>query len=138
MSKAGSYKYMKEVVERDIPQPLTQYGLSIARVSSNLGHCQHKIVLSSGEEVTVSLPNHFRRKIWIKRGDFVLVSESEKVKGEYELSHVLNSGNIKDLKKGGEWPEMFNDESEKIDSFADSEEENDKIFVNPNRYCEED
>lgn len=56
----------------------------------------------------------------MKLGDFVLVEpieEGDKVKAE--ISHVLLKTHIKQLKKDGKWPKIFDEEEEENKSIID-------------------
>lgn len=50
------------------------------------------------------MPTKFRRNVWIKRGDFVIVqpiTEGEKVKAE--IVHILYADQIKYIKGQDKW-----------------------------------
>lgn len=54
------------------------------------------------------MPTKFRRNIWIKRGDYLLVDpivEGCKVKGE--ICKILTPDHIIEFSKAGVWPESF-------------------------------
>lgn len=82
MSKTTKRKHVaKEVEDLSIPTK----SQSIVKVIESRGNNLHEIVNSNGEQYLVSMPVKFRRHIWIKRGDFVLVepiAEGDKVKAE--------------------------------------------------------
>jgi len=100
----------------------------------------------------VSMPTKFRKNVWIKRGDYVVVEpilEGDKVKAE--IVQILYKEQIKYIKEQRLWPKEFSDDREnesksfeqKIDSNKrvdnnelDSDEESDDesdIFQNTNR-----
>lgn len=59
------------------------------------------------------MPTKFRKNVWIKRGDFVLIQpieEGEKVKAE--IVNILYMEQIKYIQSVGKWPEKFNDPNE--------------------------
>lgn len=80
----------------------------------------------------VSMPTKFRKSVWIKRGDFVIVEpieEGDKVKAE--IVRILYKEQVKHIKKENLWPKFpGEDEDEKSSSAVDTE---DDIFVNTNR-----
>lgn len=56
----------------------------------------------------VSMPQRFRKNIWIKRDNFVvieMISEGHKVKGE--IVRVLMPEHVRQFKKDGIWPAKF-------------------------------
>ncbi|XP_044305242.1 probable RNA-binding protein EIF1AD isoform X2 [Varanus komodoensis] len=72
------------------------------------GNNLHEVETPEGTRFLVSMPTKFRKNIWIKRGDFLLVDpieEGEKVKAE--ISFVLYKDHVHHLKKEGYWPEAF-------------------------------
>jgi probable RNA-binding protein EIF1AD len=94
------------------------------------------------------IPAKFKKLIWIKRGNFLIVRRpselmeaSDKVKAIVE--HVLFPDHIKAIQQEGLWPSEFEVESpkepEQVDFLPSSDEENDEVFINPNRrYLEEE
>ncbi|MEJ1273526.1 eukaryotic translation initiation factor 1A domain containing [Cricetulus griseus] len=63
------------------------------------------------------MPSKYRKNIWIKRGDFLIVDpieEGEKVKAE--ISFVLCKNHVRSLQKEGHWPEAFSEVAEKQNS----------------------
>ena len=97
------------------------------------------------------MPTKFRKNVWIKRGDFVLVSpieEGDKVKAE--IITILYKEQIKHIKNENLWPEGFETQAVAVEkdigkldinkgeggdnSDCDSESEDDSdIFQNTNR-----
>lgn len=89
----------------------------------------------------VSMPTKFRKNVWVKRGNFVLVEpidEGDKVKAE--IVRILTTQHIKEFKKMDIWPEKFTSKDScrtpnqcpNDDADADSDNDND-LFVNTNR-----
>ena len=107
---------------------------------------KHQVL--SANKYLVSMPTKFRKNVWIKRGDFVVVDpilEGDKVKAE--IVQILYKEQIKYIKEQGLWPPQFSDEKEnesknneisksvnnyEIDSDEDSDDESD-LFQNTNR-----
>lgn len=74
------------------------------------------------------MPTKFRKNIWVKRGDYILVEpieEGDKVKAE--IVKIMNKDSIKFYKENNIWPKEFDDSKKDID------ENNDDLFVNTNR-----
>lgn len=82
MSKATKRKHVtKEIEDFSIPTEAQ----SIVRIVQSRGNNLHEVVDPTGDQYLVSMPTKFRRNIWVKRGDFVLVEpilEGDKVKAE--------------------------------------------------------
>lgn len=147
MSQATKRKHVvKEVLEEYVvPSPQQQ----IVRVLGTPGNNLHEVETAEGTRFLVSMPTKFRKNIWIKRGDFLLVDpieEGEKVKAE--INFVLYKDHVRYLKKEGLWPEAFCDtaesqpsseasrEREQTAAHSSGEEDSDDdsdLFVNTNR-----
>ncbi|XP_046817519.1 probable RNA-binding protein EIF1AD [Vespa velutina] len=139
MSKTTKRKHVvKEVEDLSIPTK----SQSIVKVVESRGNNLHEIVNSAGEQYLVSMPVKFRRHIWIKRGDFVLVepiAEGDKVKAE--IVKILTREHIKWYHVQKCWPlefdEVLNKKESKKTIKDNSDEEEDKeeeeLFVNTNR-----
>lgn len=91
------------------------------------------------ETCLASMPTKFRRNVWVKRGDFVLIEsidEGDKVKAE--IVRVLTPEHVKEYKKANLWPTKFirtRDEEQEVVKKDDDEEVDsmDEEFQNPNR-----
>ncbi|XP_065409031.1 probable RNA-binding protein EIF1AD isoform X4 [Chrysemys picta bellii] len=129
MSQATKRKHVvKEVLEEYVvPSPQQQ----IVRVLGTPGNNLHEVETAEGTRFLVSMPTKFRKNIWIKRGDFLLVDpieEGEKVKAE--INFVLYKDHVRYLKKEGLW------EGEQTAARSSGEEDSDDdsdLFVNTNR-----
>ncbi|XP_068681921.1 probable RNA-binding protein EIF1AD isoform X1 [Montipora foliosa] len=158
MSKATKRKHVAKEVLEDyvVPDPNQQ----IVKVVSSRGNNLHEIETPDGNKFLVSMPSKFRKSVWIKRGDFVIVDpikEGNKVCAE--IVYILYGKQIKYLKNEGLWPKAFTEEfplDEKsevkevnssvhgdckdeggvnnCDTNSDDEEDedDDDLFVNPN------
>jgi len=142
MSKATKRKHVtREVVEEF---RLPSENEKIVKVICGKGNNLHEVVDQHGESYLVSMPTKFRKNVWIKRGDFVLVSsipEGDKVKGE--ISTILYKEQLKYLRSQGVWPAVFEttpptaelgnlEIKETGDSVVSSDEDN-ELFENTNR-----
>ncbi|XP_066466427.1 probable RNA-binding protein EIF1AD isoform X2 [Tiliqua scincoides] len=146
MSQATKRKHVvKEVLEEYVVPSERQ---QIVRVLGTPGNNLHEVETPEGARFLVSMPTKFRKNIWIKRGDFLLVDpieEGEKVKAE--ISFVLYKDHVRYLKKEGYWPEAFLSNAAETQSCAkdrvqspprsageeDSEDDDADLFVNTNR-----
>jgi len=143
MSSATKRKH----VTRDVVQNFTlpQDDESIVQVVAGRGNNLHEVKSQTGETFLVSMPTKFRKNVWIKRGDFVVVKpieEGDKVKAE--ILTILYKEQIKYIKAENQWPEGFeskiDDQEEGVeeekekgsDEEEDSEDDSD-LFQNTNR-----
>ncbi|XP_058161130.1 probable RNA-binding protein EIF1AD [Dasypus novemcinctus] len=112
MSQATKRKHVvKEVLgEHMVPSDQQQ----IVRVLRTPGNNLHEVETAQGQRFLVSMPSKYRKNIWIKRGDFLIVDpieEGEKVKAE--ISFVLCKDHVRSLQKEGLWPAAFSEVDEK-------------------------
>ncbi|TKC36998.1 hypothetical protein EI555_002699 [Monodon monoceros] len=112
MSQATKRKHVvKELLgEHMVPSDQQQ----IVRVLRTPGNNLHEVETAEGQRFLVSMPSKYRKNIWIKRGDFLIVDpieEGEKVKAE--ISFVLCKDHVRSLQKEGLWPEAFSEVAEK-------------------------
>lgn len=58
------------------------------------------------------LPQKFNKKLWVRKGGYVVVEEEEAAAADSKVSglivSILYEEHIKQLKKRGEWPSEFN------------------------------
>ncbi|XP_075048767.1 putative RNA-binding protein EIF1AD [Mixophyes fleayi] len=155
MSKATKKKHVVKEVLLDYVQPTENQ--RIVRVLGSPGNNLHEIETAEGERFLASMPTKFRKNIWIKRGDFLIVdpiAEGEKVKAE--ISFIIYKDHQCLLQKEGLWPQVFytedtenlakeqrsskgpdaqsstGEKSRTENSDTDSEDDSD-LFVNTNR-----
>ncbi|XP_045453409.1 probable RNA-binding protein EIF1AD [Melitaea cinxia] len=128
MSKVTKRKHvMNEAMWDDYELP--KKNQSIVKVLKSRGNNLHEVTTSTGEEYLVSMPTKFRKNIWVKRGDYVLVepiTEGDKVKAE--IVKIMNKDSIKYYKENNLWPKEFGD-----DKKQSTEVDDDNLFVNTNR-----
>lgn len=145
MSQATKRKHVVMEVLGDFVTPTANQ--QIVKVTGSRGNNLHEAVTAQGEIFLVSMPPKFRKNLWIKRGDYVIVDpieEGEKVKAE--ISFILYKDNIQYLQKQQLWPEGFTEEldktnkeqekkaetEEKDEDLSDSEDDESDLFVNTN------
>lgn len=126
MSRATKRKHvLMEVLQDDFSHPTPDQ--QIVKVLSSRGNNLHEVEAPDNTTFLVSMPTKFRKNVWVKRGDFVLVEpikEGDKVKAE--MVRVLTPEHVRCFKKDGVWPSAFRDDK----SNGGNEEE---LFVNTNR-----
>eukprot|EP00042_Codosiga_hollandica_P058066 m.871235 g.871235 ORF g.871235 m.871235 type:complete len:895 (-) comp59761_c1_seq4:1897-4581(-) len=132
MSEATKRKYVAQEILTDFPEPAPPQ--KIAQILASRGGNLHEYLDQDGLKAICSMPSKFRKNVWIKRGDFVIldpISEGDKVKSE--ITSILYADQIRHLKKCNLWPEAFEkvdvDGPKKADSYemelppSDEEEE---------------
>ncbi|XP_074504049.1 putative RNA-binding protein EIF1AD [Sebastes fasciatus] len=149
MSQATKRKHVVQELLGDFVTPTENQ--QIVKVTGSRGNNLHEAVTAQGVTFLVSMPPKFRKNIWIKRGDYVIVDpieEGEKVKAE--ISFILYKDQIQHLQKQQLWPEGFTEEpseqdktgkqqekegktEERDEEFSDSEDDESDLFVNTNR-----
>jgi len=159
MSSSTKRKHVTSEVLNEWDPPDTEKGQRIVKILGGRGNNLHEVLdptsgdSEEGEKYLTSMPTKFRKNVWVKRGDFVIVEpilEGDKVKAE--IVRVLYKDQIRHLKKEGHWPRQFDETSsaetgeiEKSVGELDLEEkgenseegssssEDDDLFVNTNR-----
>lgn len=147
MSQATKRKHVVKEALGDFVTPTENQ--QIVKVTGSRGNNLHETVTALGETFLVSMPTKFRKNLWIKRGDYVIVDpieEGEKVKAE--ISFILYKDHIQYLQKQQLWPEGFmvevsapdktsepqgTEEKDEEEGASDSEDDESDLFVNTNR-----
>jgi len=133
MSKATKVKHVQREVLEDFNLP--EFPQQIVKVLSSRGNNLHEVETDEGERFLASMPTKFRRNVWVKRGNFVIVDpieEGDKVKAE--IIQILYKQQIKYIKEENKWPPGFDEENkDKITEKGDAEHSDDDLFVNTNR-----
>jgi len=143
MSSATKRKHVTREVEVDFRLP--EGDEKIVKVVAGRGNNLHEVRDHEDQSFLVSMPSKFRKNVWIKRGDFVVVKpieEGDKVKAE--IQNILYKDQIKFIKSEKLWPSGFEDSVVSDDlsklkiteansgSEVDSDDESD-LFQNTNR-----
>lgn len=109
MSRVTKRKHvMKEMLADDFEHPIESQ--QFARILASRGNNLHEAESPdpTAGSFLVTMPTKFRRNVWIKRGDFVVVQpidEGDKVKAE--IVRILTPQHIKEFTKDGIWPSYF-------------------------------
>ncbi|KZS10120.1 probable RNA-binding protein EIF1AD [Daphnia magna] len=139
MSKTTKRKHVtKEVLDGYV---LPAENQKIVKVLGGKGNNLHEVETAEGEKYLVSMPTKFRKNVWIKRGDYVLIQpiqEGEKVKAE--ILAILYGSQIKYIQSQEKWPKEFvlpaitdvNPDISTVDTDGSSKSDDD-LFVNTNR-----
>lgn len=138
MSKVTKRKHvMKEMQNDDFDPPAENQ--QIVRIVGTRGNNLHQVessTLDDDDKFLVTMPTKFRKNVWVKRGDFVIVEpidEGDKVKAE--IVRILTPQHIKEFTRDGIWPEKFarpTIDEVPIKNGEDSDNDDD-LFKNTNR-----
>lgn len=107
MTSATKRKHVVKEMLEDFSIPGKEQ--QIVKVLGNPGSNLHEVITKDGDKFLCSLPVKFRKNIWIKRGDFVVIEpikEGDKVKAE--IVRILYPQHVKSLQSSGNWPAQFN------------------------------
>lgn len=108
----------------------------IVQIIRGCGNNLHEVITPEGEKYLVSMPTKFRRSIWIKRGDYCVVTpikEGNKVRAE--ISSILLKDQIRHYKLNDRWPKQFDDnnklpdttdQDQKLNCNKDNDSDNDE------------
>lgn len=136
MSRVTKLKHLqRELYSDDLSLPTEKQ--QIVRIVSSKGNNLHEVESSEPAEANflVTMPTKYRKNVWIKRGDFVLVEpieEGEKVKAE--IVRILTIEDQKEYTKQLVWPKRFTkkrEHEEVVDANSNSSDEDD-LPANPN------
>nr|CAD7444703.1 unnamed protein product [Timema bartmani] len=130
MSRATKCKHViKEVWLDNLELPSKNQ--QVVRIVASRGNNLHEVEDANKAQFLVSMPTKFRKNVWIKRGDFVLVdpiTEGDKVKGE--IVSILTLEHVRYFKENKCWPKEFEENHH--------ERPSDELFVNTNRPLPQD
>nr|CAD7394712.1 unnamed protein product [Timema cristinae] len=130
MSRATKRKHViKEVWLDNLELPSKDQ--QVVRIIASRGNNLHEVEDANRAQFLVSMPTKFRKNVWIKRGDFVLIepiTEGDKVKGE--IVSILTLEHVRFFKENQCWPKEFEENHD--------ERQSDELFVNTNRPMPQD
>jgi probable RNA-binding protein EIF1AD len=149
----GSQKIVKVGPTFESQSIILLLGLCVCvQVLCGRGNNLHQVEEAEGLQFLASMPTKFRKNVWIKRGNFVVVEPIEEGnKVQAEIIHILFPRQIKYLKERNHWPPQFDESSRDTrrdnswrelpeaaattaDSLDSADEAGDSdLFVNPNR-----
>eukprot|EP00124_Ichthyophonus_hoferi_P003239 Ihof_evm1s270 gene=Ihof_evmTU1s270 len=113
MSKATKMKYVAKEILEEFPEPDQLHPIMKVQlpVVSSLGNNLHGLESPTGEKVLSNMPAKFQKRVWIKKGDYVIIEYVKEItKVQADIVHILYTDQIKHLKKRGLWPQEWADE----------------------------
>lgn len=132
MSKVTKRKHVMKEMQNDDFDPPTE-NQQIVRLVGSRGNNLHEVessVVDADEKFLVTMPTKFRKNVWVKRGDYVIVEpidEGDKVKAE--IVRILTPQHVKEFTKDGIWPVKFTKNQSETNRNGDTDE----LFTNTNR-----
>merc|ERR1739846_271803 len=105
MSQSTKRKHVtKELLDDNFELP--KENQKIVRIVAGRGNNLHQVI-EADEKTTylVSMPNKFRKNVWVKRGNYCIVEpieEGDKVKAE--IVRILYKDQIRTIKTESQWP----------------------------------
>jgi len=90
-----------------------EYAIVIQRLGGNRLLVK-SIVDKNIKEVQAVIPGSFRKKVWMKDGDLILIQARSFNESQYDIIHKYNEREEKQLKKTGALEQLFENE-EKLD-----------------------
>lgn len=136
MSKVNKRKHVMKEMQNDDFDPPTE-NQQIVRIVGARGNNLHEVessALENDERYLVTMPTKFRRNVWVKRGDYVVVEpieEGDKVKAE--IVRILTPQHIKEFTKDGIWPEKFTINRDDEQQNGSENDSDDGLYKNTNR-----
>ncbi|OQS06673.1 hypothetical protein THRCLA_01300 [Thraustotheca clavata] len=118
MSGAGRKSGYRKGVTQDVlyGEPEPEAGECIVQVKALRGGNLFEVATPSGDTGLAMLPTKYRKLIWIRRNDFLIVSGvADKKAGavNFSVEHILYKDQIKNLKAKKLWPDVFVEEETK-------------------------
>ena len=120
MSAATKKKIVFQETENNFDLPTEKQ--QIVKIKGPRGNNLHDVETASGETFIVTMPVKFRKSVWTKRGDFVVVEsidEGNKVKAE--IIQILAKDQIRYIKSQNLWPKEFDVEEKAKNNYIDED-----------------
>jgi len=101
----------RRIVEREVMNEEPRLPLpneQIVRIRASMGNYLFEVEAPKQEVFLVSMPSRFRKSVWVKRGDFMLVQpieEGDKVRAE--MVRPIPPDYVRYLRKNKAWPAEF-------------------------------
>ncbi|KAL3101239.1 hypothetical protein niasHT_027995 [Heterodera trifolii] len=130
MSKTSKKNFVTKQLVKEIVVPADNE--FIGKILASRGNNLHEVETDEGENFLVSMPTRFRKKLWVRRGTYVIlqsIEEGDKVRAE--IVHVLDPENIAFLMEKEVWPKRFIVEAEQLTKRGQRTEENDDSDLFP-------
>uniref|UniRef100_A0AAF5D0F9 Probable RNA-binding protein EIF1AD n=1 Tax=Strongyloides stercoralis TaxID=6248 RepID=A0AAF5D0F9_STRER len=113
MSVASKRRHVIKKIQMELVLPNEEQ--MIARVLSSCGNNLLEVEDENSEKYLVSMPSKFRKCIWVKRGQFVVIvpiKEGDRVRAEVE--HILDEENVLYIREHKQWPSKFEEDALKM------------------------
>uniref|UniRef100_A0A0N4ZRF8 Probable RNA-binding protein EIF1AD n=1 Tax=Parastrongyloides trichosuri TaxID=131310 RepID=A0A0N4ZRF8_PARTI len=110
MSVASKRRHVIKKIQMELVLPNEDQ--KIAQVLSSCGNNLLEVEDENSEKYLVSMPSKFRKCIWVKRGQFVIIipiKEGDRVRAEVE--HILDVENILYIREHKKWPVKFEEQA---------------------------
>ena len=131
MSGAKRRSGYRKTVQDDVLHGLPNLGPSdsIAAIVKGAGSNLFEVVFSDGSHTLAMLPSKFRKLVWLKRGDYVIVSgadgTTQTARGTAgavtaNVEHILYADAVRHLRVNGQWPIGLERERDAIIAMAPS------------------
>lgn len=141
MSGCGRKGAYRKGVTNDVlhGNPIPEEGELVAKVKGSRGGNIIDIHCGDNSEGIAVMPQKFRKLIWVKRGDYVIVSGAQEDEGasdevenggnnsgliRYRVKHILYKDQIRHIKSVNLWPNIFNDVQNQDEEQETSQEKN--------------
>jgi translation initiation factor 1A len=104
-------------------------GEEYAIITKLLGSCNVRVECADKEERDAHIRGAFRKKVWMRVGDLVLVSLRDYQDNKADVIHVYKPDEMRMLKSYQELPENFGASSAVLTDDVTTEEKNDEQLV---------
>ena len=129
MSGAKRRSGYRKTVQDDVLHGLPNLGPldSIAAIVKGAGSNLFEVVFADGSHTLAMLPSKFRKLVWLKRGDYVIVSgadgTTQTARGTAgavtaNVEHILYADAVRHLHVEGQWPNGLERERDAIIAIA--------------------
>ena len=129
MSGAKRRSGYRKTVQDDVLHGLPNLGPSdsIAAIVKGAGSNLFELVFADGSHTLAMLPSKFRKLVWLKRGDYVIVSgadgTTQTARGTAgavtaNVEHILYADAVRHLRAEGQWPTGLERERDAIIAMA--------------------
>lgn len=113
-----------------------EYAIVIQRLGGNRLLVK-SIVNKNIKEVQAVIPGSFRKKVWMKDGDLILIQARSFNESQYDIVHKYNEREEKQLKKSGALDQLFENEEKTDDENYGQVQFTDRIDCNEEKHNKE-
>lgn len=130
--------------------PVPEGEQEIVRVTEMRGSNIVEVVRPSGEKILCLMPAKFKKTLWIKRGNYLIIEPFEEVLNKADkklrgrIATVLFPNHVKNIERLGLWPTEWKSDAANVDAKTSrgeeveedddevDDEDEDPYLVNPN------